>query len=181
MLLEVRFQKQGAKPLTFRIKSDSRGEWVLAEKIQLEAGDWEVRVSENDPENSENFSEWSNPRIFKVLVNGITIGGINIKFAALSLAIIILLIVGGLIVIYFAHRVSRLKKALLEKEINEAKQSARDTTAEMRKNILDELKLFESKKKLSVDELARKEHLLHDLENLERHMEKEIEDIEERL
>lgn len=180
-LLEIRFQKQGAKPLTFRIKSDARGEWVLAEKIRLEAGDWEVRARESNPENPENVSEWSNPRIFKVVISGITIGGINIKFAALSLIIVVLLLVGVAVVLYFTHRVSRLKRALLEKEIGEAKQSARDTIAEMRSNTLDELKLLESKKRLSADELARKEHLLRDLENLERNMEKEIEDIEKEV
>jgi hypothetical protein len=62
----ILFQKQRTKPLTFRVKSDGRGEWVLAEKICLEAGDWEVRARESNPENPEIASEWSNSRIFRV-------------------------------------------------------------------------------------------------------------------
>ena len=42
--VQIQFQKQGAKPMKFNSKSDSNGEWVLAEKVPLEAGDWEVRA-----------------------------------------------------------------------------------------------------------------------------------------
>ena len=145
------------------------------------AGDWEVRARIIDPQNADNVSEWSNPRVFKAVVNGITIGGINIKFAALSLVIILLLILGIVSVLYFTNRVSRLKAVLLNKEIREAQEAARKGFSEMRQNLLDELKLLESRKNLSVGELERKTHLLRDLENLERGVEKEIEDIEEKL
>lgn len=178
--IELRFQKQGAKPLTYRTKSDSRGEWVFAEKIRLAAGDWEVRARIVDSQDPENISEWSNPRVFKAAITGITIGGINIKFAALSLVIIILLILGVMLVLYFTGRVSRLKAALLDKEIREAREAAHKGFSEMRQNLLDELKSLESRKNLSSEELERKAHLLRDLENLERGVEKEIDDIQER-
>ncbi|MBI2591776.1 MAG: hypothetical protein HYW34_03820 [Candidatus Brennerbacteria bacterium] len=42
--VQIQFLKQGAKPLKFNSKSDANGEWVLAEKINLESGDWEVRA-----------------------------------------------------------------------------------------------------------------------------------------
>src|SRR3989344_2574005 len=88
--IEIQFQKQGARPLKFVSKSDANGEWVLAEKVPLEAGDWEVRV--RALEGKDKVSAWSNPRVFKVIVSGIVIGGINIKFAALSFLIVILII-----------------------------------------------------------------------------------------
>lgn len=147
-IIQIRFQKQGAKPLTFTAKSDSRGEWVLAEKVPLEAGDWEVRARTVDAENKDNISEWSNPRVFKVIISGITIGGINIKFAALFLIIVVLLSRGFV---------------------------------ELRQGLIDELQILESHKNLSQEELVRKEQLLRNLENLERNMQREIKDIEERL
>ncbi|MCX6760348.1 MAG: hypothetical protein NTW46_03340 [Candidatus Nealsonbacteria bacterium] len=179
--IQIRFQKQGAKPVTFTAKSDPRGEWVFAEKVPLEAGDWEVRARTIDAEDQDKVSEWSNPRVFKVIISGITIGGINIKFAALSLVIIILLICGVVLIVYFNWRVRRLKTTLIGKEIREAQESVREGFVELRQNLLDELNILESRKKLSREELIRKEDLLRNLENLERGMQSEIRDIEEEV
>lgn len=179
--IQIRFQKQGAKPLTFTTKSDARGEWALAEKVPLEKGDWEVRARTVDPKDPDNASEWSNPRVFKVIVSGITIGGITFKFAALSLIIVVLLICGVVLILYFNYRVRRLKTILIGKEIGEAQESVRKGFVEIRQNMIEELQLLESRKALSQEELVRKEQLLRNLENLERDMQKEIKDIEERL
>jgi hypothetical protein len=184
-VVQIRFQKQGARPATFTAKSDSRGEWVLAEKVPLEAGDWEVRARTVDPKNKDNFSDWSNPRIFKAIVNGITIGGVNIKFAALSLLIIILLISGVVLILYFKHRVQRLREVILSKEISEAHDSVREGFSELRQNLGDELRLLDSRQNLSQEEIARKEQVLRNLENLEHSIEhniqKEIKDIEDKI
>lgn len=179
--IQIRFQKQGAKPVVFTSKSDSRGEWVLAEKVPLEAGDWEVRAKVVDVKDKDNVSEWSNPRVFKVVVSGITIGRVNIKFAALSLVIIILLIGGIVVVLYFSNRVRRLKTVLLNKEIGEAQESVREGFSQLHQNLRDELRLLESQKNLSQEELVRKEQVLRNLENIERNIQKEIKDIEEKI
>ncbi len=184
-VVQVRFQKQGARPTTFTVKTDSRGDWVLAEKIPLEAGDWEVRARTVDTKIKDNFSEWSNPRVFKVIVNGITLGGVNIKFAGLSLVIVILLIGGVVLILYFKHRVRRLKEVILSKEIGEAQDSVREGFSELRQNLGDELRLLNSQQSLSQEELARKEQVLRNLENLEHSIEhniqKEIKDIEDKV
>jgi len=176
-VVQINFQKQGSKPINFNVKSDQNGEWVLAEKISLESGDWEVRVRENLANGK--FSDWSNPRIIKVLVNGVVIGGIGIKFAALALIIIILLILSGFIFSYFHIRVKRLNEIIVKKEMKEAHESVRDGIAEIRKDLLDELKLLNmSGKVVSNEEGQRKEHILRELDRIEREMNKEIEDIE---
>lgn len=180
-VVQIRFQKQGSKLLTFNAKSDSRGEWVLAEKAPLGAGDWEVRARTVNAKDQNKFSEWSNPRVFKVIISGITIGGVNVRFTVLSLIIIILLICGVILILYFNWRVRRLKTILLGKEIQEAKESVREGFSELRANQLNELRLMESRKKLSQGELAKKEHLIRDLEKMEHGMEDEIKDIEEKL
>lgn len=177
---EIQFSKQGSKPRAFFSKADPNGEWVFAEKVPLEAGDWEVRA--RALEDKEKVSAWSNPRVFKVIVSGITVGGVNIKFAVLSLLIVILIITGIALTLYFSWRVRRLKSTIVAKEIREAHEATREGVANLRKEILDELRLLEtSGKPLSAEELARKEHLIKELEMLEKNVEREIRDIEEKV
>lgn len=179
--VEIQFQKQGARPLKFTSKTDQDGEWVLAEKVSLSAGDWQVMVRAADPKRTDTLSNWSNPRVFKVVVNGITIAGLNIKPASLAFITFILLLCGAGLIVYFQLKMMKFKKLLLNKEIQEAEQSVHRGFSGLRQNILDELKVLESRKNLSQEELIRREHLLHDLEDMEHGMEKEIRDIEERV
>lgn len=43
-VIQLQLTKQGARPETFSVKSDGRGEWVFAEKIPLASGEWEARA-----------------------------------------------------------------------------------------------------------------------------------------
>lgn len=182
--VQVQFQKQGAKPLKFNVKSDANGEWVLAEKVSLSAGNWEIRarIIEATKDNPEGrTSQWSNPRVFNVIVTGITLGGVNIKFAFLSFIIIFLLLIGIAAASYFILKVRRLKSELISKEIREAHESVREGVSHIRDDLLEELRVFESSEKpLSEEQLSKKEHLVRELDRLEREMEREISDIERR-
>jgi len=177
--VQVQLQKQGSKSLRFSIKSDSTGEWVLAERIPMDAGDWEVRArAAGDP---DQFSDWSNPRIFKVIINGVTLGGVNIKFSFLTLVIFFLLAMGGAIIWYFLLRVRQLKAAIIKKEIREAHESVHEGLAEIRRELLDETPTRETRRKSpSGDTASHKDHVLHQIDHLEKTMEQEIEDIEEK-
>lgn len=178
--VQIQFQKQGARPVQFGAKSDPNGEWVLAEKVPLEAGDWEVRARQAF--GNDKVSAWSNPRVFKVIISGITIGGVNIKFASFALVIFILLIVGVAIIFYFTGKVRRLNSVLLSKEIREAQGSVREGFSELRRDLLDELRLLESSgKTLSTEEISRKDHILRELEMLQKNMEREISDIDAKI
>ncbi len=178
--VQIQFAKQGARPVQFGTKSDPNGEWVLAEKVPLEAGDWEVRAREAS--GIDKVSEWSNPRVFKVVVSGITLGGVNIKFASLVLFIVLLLMLGLATVLYFTWKVRRLNSALLSKEIREAEGSVREGFSELRRDLLDELHLLESSgKPPSAEEISRKEHVLRELELLQKNMEREIGDIDAKI
>jgi hypothetical protein len=179
--VQVRLQNSMAKPVIFTIKSDPRGEWVFAEKINLRAGSWEARARTIDLEDENNISDWSNPRIINVIVSGITVGGINIKFAALSLMILILLILGATIVSYYSRRVTNLKSELIVKEAHEARNSVHSGFLDLRQDVLDEIKSLEGKNHISPAELKKKEKLLLRLENLEKETEKDIIDIEDKL
>lgn len=178
--VEIRLQKQGYKPRNFTAKVDSHGEWVLAEKVPLEGGEWEVRV--RTIESATSTSEWSNPRVFKVIVSGITLGGVNIKFAMLSLLLIGFIILGAAAVMYLNWHVKRLRAALVSKEVREAGETVREGIAEIRRDLLAELRLLgQEGRPLNHEELARKEHILNELDKLENQMQKEIRDIEERI
>lgn len=118
--VEIQLTKSGAKPRKFSVRADPRGEWVLAEKVPLEAGDWEARARAIGAKDT--VSDWSNPRVFKTIVSGITIGGVNIKFAFLVLVIVVLLLLGGVAFLYFYTRVRSLQAVLRDKEIREAKE-----------------------------------------------------------
>lgn len=183
--IELYFQKSGAKPKRFTVKSDPTGEWVFAERVPLEEGDWEVRTRLAQRENGAGggqLSEWSNPRVFKVVQTGVTLGGFNIKFAALSLLILVLLISGVALILYFGTRVRRLRARLLAKEVREAHESVREGLAELRHDLLEELRSVESSGKPSgPEEISRKDHILREIEKVEKNMEREIGDIEERM
>lgn len=178
--LQINFQKAGAKPINLTVKSNADGEWVLTQKLPLDAGEWEVRA--RLVTSSGMSSEWSNPRVFRAVVTGITIGGVNITFISLSLFIVLLLMLGVGVVVYYSLRVRRLTGALVAKEIREARDSVHGGISEIRKDILDEIRLLESSTRpLSGEALTRKEHLLRELENLEKTIEAEISDIERKM
>lgn len=175
--VQIYFQKYGSKPVKLNVQSDENGEWVLAQKILLDSGDWEVRV--RTVLSSGEISEWSNPRVFEAIVNGITIGSVNIKFTVLSLMLVILTIFITILVWYFVFRIRRLNRRLFIKEVKEAKDALHTGLSGLRRDILDELHLLESERKpFSSNQLLRKERLLRELDKLEIKVEREIEDIE---
>jgi hypothetical protein len=162
--LQIQFQKQGVKPIRIGLKVDSNGEWVFGEKIPLEAGDWEARVRMVE---GEYTSEWSNPRMFKTVSSSITLGKVNIKFTALSLIIVILLLIGISAGGFFLWKIHRLNAVILVKEVREAESSVRGGISELRNDVLDELKSFvESDKGLTSNEFMKKEYILRKLDRL---------------
>ncbi|MCH7883486.1 hypothetical protein IIA95_03685 [Patescibacteria group bacterium] len=180
--VQIQFQKQGAKPIMLTSKSDGNGEWVLAEKIPLEGGDWLVRA--RVAESSGAVSTWSNPRIFKVIVTGITIGGVTIKFALLTFIIIILLIVGAAGAWYYMTRARRMKEefqvALRKKELESVGAVIDQNFAELRAKITQELEHIEKRLKdgkLNEEEKEHREHLLRGLKEVEEAIEKKVKNI----
>ena len=177
MTVEIKLQKIGARPLTYTVRSKFDGEWVLAEKIPLSAGQWEVRARLLV---DKEFSAWSNPRLFKVVISGVTLGGWNIKFASLTLLFVVLLIFGAVLALVFGLRIRSLKSALITKEVREAQDSVRTGVAELKQEVLDELKSLNSKRALSADKLSRRDHLFRELERIEHQIERDIGDIDKR-
>lgn len=161
--IQVQFQKSGAKPLRLVTKSDQNGEWVLAEKAPLEAGNWEIRVRAI---KGDKVSRWSNPRIIRAIASGITLGGLTIKFSFLF----IVLVFGAFLILYLYFRLRREHNektaALIEQDFSE-----------LRRNVADELKHLERQGALSNEEREHRDKLLRDLERMEREIERRLKDL----
>ncbi len=180
--VQIQFQKQGAKPITVVAKSDPNGEWVFADRMPFEAGNWEVRARIVD---GESVSSWSNPRVVKAIVTGIVIGGIHIKFAILIFIIFILLFLGIAGFWYFARKTKRIQadfqKTLREKEKEETVTFVEQNFAELHQSIAKELEHIERRLQdgeLTDEEKEHREHLLRELKEVEASIEKRIKNIQ---
>ena len=180
--VEVRFQNQGSKPMSFIIQADPSGEWTFAQRANLASGNYEVRVRTRD---GERASEWSNPRIFKALATGIVIGGVLVKFSLLSLIILLLLLTGAGIVYYFYLKLKKIKEesrqALREKEKEIIRSKIEENFMELKSELTKELEHIE--KRLAEGELTEEEkehrnHLLRELNEAERAIKKNLKNLE---
>ena len=177
--VQVRLQKTGSKPVQLTVKSNELGEWVLAQKVSLVEGEWEVRARTVIGE--EKVSEWSQPRILTVVSSGVSFGGIQVRFMSLTFIILLCILAGIGAIGYFMRRITKLRALLLSKEIHEARESLREGLAGLRGNLMEEHRfLNQSGKPLSLEDISRKEHIFRELDRIEKTMEKEIEDIEEK-
>ena len=82
------------------------------------------------------------------------------------------------------YRSFRIKNARLHKEIREAEEEARRGLDLLRNDIKDEIEFIGTIRKsreLKIEEHRREEKLMHDLDLVERHLMKEIHDIEPAL
>lgn len=176
--VRIMFQKQGSAPVNFTIKADQNGEWSLTEKVLLETGDWEVRARIM---KDGTVSEWSNPRLVRAVVSGFNVGSFQVKYVSIALILVAILGLGIALSIYFAHRIRKLRKQLLEKETDEVRHKIIEGFDEIRSDILSELQGLESRqgeRQLNASEIARREHLLKELHTIQDNIEKEVRDVE---
>lgn len=144
--VQIQFQAQGGKPIRVITKSDQKGEWVFAQKLSLEVGIWEVRARMVE---GDLASEWSNPRVMKVVMTGVVIGGIAVKFAALFSIVVLLLLIGIAGAFYYTRRISRMRaefaEALREKEREALGVEVEQDFSELRQKIMRELEHSEGR------------------------------------
>lgn len=181
--IQVNFQQAGAKPINLNTKSDSNGEWVLAERVALGSGDWEVRA--RIIESSGATSAWSNPRLIKAVITGFVIGGVTVKFAFLVFLLVVVLFVSGVLVFYFFSRSKSFKKQAeilkSEKEHQAAESVIEHNFDDLRRSILEELNHLELKIRvsggLSAEEEEHRAKLLRDFRHAEEEITRKLKDI----
>ena len=101
---------------------------------------------------------------------------------AVVMLIAFTLVVAGILV-YFMRKVRALKHGLFEKQVRETQDRIHQNFSEIRRDLTEELKALVAnadKHPLTPEEIQRQEHILRELENMERNMERDMGDIEKR-
>lgn len=179
-VVTVVFQKQGDKLVKFTVTPDSSGEWVVKEKTYLSAGDWEVRAR---AQLGNELSDWSNPRIIRSVVTGISVFGLKIRYVAIGAFVFVFLLILAGVFFYFTRKIRKLKRGLFEKQVHETQERAHESFTELRRELTSRLKSLianADKRPLTAEEIEQQEQTLRELDELERRMEHDIGDIENR-
>lgn len=176
-IVTLELQKQGEKPVKFSIKADSSGEWVVAEKAYLSAGDWQVRARQ---QVASQISGWSNPRVIRSIVTGVNIFGLSIRYVVIVIIALLVLAVIAFIFFYFRRKISMLQRGLVEKQLKETEDRFHRGFAEIRKDLMDQLKdlaINAQGRSLTPEEIDKRDHVLRELEEMEKNLEHDIGDI----
>lgn len=176
-VVTVVLQKQGDKPVRFTVKADSGGEWVVAEKTYLSGGNWEVRARQ---QVGTEVSGWSNPRVIRSVVTGVNIFGLNIRYVAIAVFVLIFLGIIAFLLIYFRRKIQKLQKGLVEKQLRETEERFHKGFAEIRKDLMDQLKdlaMNSQGRALTPQEIEKRDHILREIEEMEKNLEHDITDI----
>ncbi len=176
-IVTVLLEQQGKQPVKFTVRADSSGEWVVAEKTYLSAGNWEVRARQ---QVGSLLSGWSNPRVIQSVVNGVDIFGFKIRYVVIAVIVFIFLAILGSVFFYFRKKIQRLQRGLIEKQLKETEDRFHRGFEEIRKDLMDQLKdlaLNAQTRALTPDEVEKRDHVLRELEQLERNLDHDIGDI----
>lgn len=164
----VEFQKQGEKPVKFSVRALSNGEWTLnQQKTFLSSGYWEIRARQ---QVGTEVSGWSNPRVIRSVVTGVSFLGFNIRYVVIATILLVFILIIAAIFFYFLRRIRHFKEQLFEKQLHDTEDRYRKGFAEIRKDLMDELKLLSANaqgRAMTPEELERKDHILRELDELE--------------
>ena len=178
--VQIRKEAGTESPIQFKIKTDASGEWVVAEKAYLSAGNWQVRARQ---QVGALVSSESNPRVIRSVVTGIPIFGIYIRYAAMAGAILLFIFIVLGIVFYFHKKINLLQKGLMEKQLRETEERFHRGFAEIRKELMDELKELATNaagRPLTSEEIEKRDRVIRELESLEQGLDHDIGDIGKR-
>ena len=177
----IYLQGQDGETQSFTAKSNEKGEWFYTHSSFLKEGKYKSwaqlkvlgELSPPGPEVS-----------FEIIATALRIGSYRISFEILYMTVALILfgiLVVLALVIFYHFRHYHIKNARLRREIREAEEEARKGFDILRRDIKEELEFIARIKKsqeLTIEEHRREEKLMHDLDVVERHMMKEIKDIE---
>ncbi len=179
-LVTLELQKAGDKPVKFTVKADSSGEWVVAEKTYLSAGNWEVRAKQ---QSGALVSGWANPRVVRSVVTGVSIFGLSIRYVVIAAVSLLFLLTVVVIYLYFRRKIRGLERGAMEKELRETEARFHRGFAEIRKDLMDQLKDLAANsegRSLTSGEIEKRDHILRELEELEQGLEHDVGDISRR-
>ncbi len=163
------------------VVSDKKGDWFYRHGGFLSAGDYLLWVQ---GKAGEQMSPPSPHVRMAVQPTAIQFGSSRLSYATIYIgAIILLLIILAVLIAYIIRQWRRLKKRhdRFAKEVGEVEEAVHRGFTMLRRDIEAELAVIRRvrmSKALSGEEKLKEEHLLRDLEKIERHIGKEVLDVE---
>ncbi|MEK7555140.1 MAG: hypothetical protein AAB518_04120 [Patescibacteria group bacterium] len=179
-IVTVTLTKQGEKPIKFTVPADSSGEWTITEKTYLSAGYWQVRAKQ---QIGTLISGESNPRVIRSVVNGVSIFGWNVRYVVIAGVLLFFLAVVTSLFVYFRKKIRTLQRGLLEKQLRETEDRFHRGFTEIRKDLMDQLRDLAagtSGRPLTPDEVSKRDHILREIEEIEKNLEHDVADISKR-
>ncbi len=160
---------------------DPQGEWFYSYPKFLQAGKYLLWTQ---VKAGDQFSPPSPQLEVNVEPTAFQFGASRVSYELIYLAISVLLalvILGFVSFILYHFAQGRRKRALLERELQEAEESIRRGFAVLRRDIEAELEVIHRAKlqgELAIDERVREEKLIRDLDLVRRYIGKEVWDLE---
>jgi hypothetical protein len=172
---------QTGETSSFRVTSDKRGDWFYRHSTFLTSGNY---VLWTQSKIADRLSPPSPQLNMSVRATAIQFGASRISYETFYLGIIIilfiLLVVLASYIIFHAYHLRR-KQSVFMKEIKEAEEAIKRGFAVLRRDIQAELAVVKEakmNKELAAEARQKERQLLEDLEEVERHIGKEVFDIE---
>ncbi|HEY4475457.1 MAG TPA: hypothetical protein VJB92_01915 [Candidatus Paceibacterota bacterium] len=172
--VELRKESGTEKPVKFTEKTDVFGEWVVAEKVYLSPGNWQVRARQ---QLGTRLSGESNPRVIRSIATGITVLGMHVRYIIIAAFGLVFLGILLSIFFYFRRKVRLLERGLMEKQLKDTEERFHRGFSEIRKDLMDQLKdlaLNSQGRTLTPEEVGKRDHILRELEELEKNLEHDI-------
>jgi len=163
---------------TWIVLTDSQGQWSLSTKELIEPGLYSLFAQARTDNGA--ISSYSDPRQLRVILSGLALGFLIVSFKELVSFLALILLIGIGVAIYFINKVIK-KKRSLRKETDEAKLVLSSSFNRLRKDIEKKVEMIDSKPGFSEKEKKVYEELKEVLDNSEKAINKEIDDIEKGL
>ena len=177
--IKVFIKKEKKKPIIAETESDEEGRWSFISEEPLEKGNYEVWVQAQDKRGALSLP--SSKVSFRVgLPPFLEFGKIAISYTVIMVAFIVLIIGTVMIGFYAWYRVSLWRKRL-RKETKEVEESMRRAFNTLRKEVEEQIAILDKKPGLTEEEKKIRDKLQEALDISEESISKEIKDVEKEL
>ena len=160
---------------TWETESDENGNWSFSTDELLKSGIYLISARSRDKRGA--ISNPSPEYQVKVILAGISIGPLIISYQTLLFVLIILIVlITGIVIFAIFYKMKKIKK-----ETREAAESLENTFDDLKKKITKRIEYLDARPGLSPKEKVIRDEFMEILEESEKTVSKEIQDIEKEL
>ncbi|MFH1820404.1 MAG: cohesin domain-containing protein [Candidatus Nealsonbacteria bacterium] len=174
----VFLKKEGKLVKTWLVRSNEQGEWSVTSDELMTSGVYEISTQAKDDRGAQSLVSAQKEII--VSFSGVALGSWLISFQSLVLLFTAVLLAGIIAIGFLMLRTSQRQKKL-RKESAEAKSAVDIAFADLKEEIGEKIRLFDSQPEFSEKEKKVYEELKKSLDKAEKFIEKEINDVEKEL